>query len=206
MKILIADDHSIFREGIKSALSNFPIVSHLDEATNGKETLDKIKRNQYDLIILDISMPEINGLDILQRTKDMNIESKIVVMSFHSELHYAKRAIKLGAVGYIPKALSLNEIIAAIRKVSEGGKYVSPSLAENLAFSNDDAMPHQKLSDREYQVMLMMIEGKTLSEIADHLFITSKTVSTYRSRILQKMGMKTNSDIIIYGHKNKLLE
>ncbi len=206
MKILIADDHSIFREGIKSTLSNLPNVSHLDEATNGKETLDKIKRNQYDLIILDISMPEINGLDILQRTKDMNIESKIVVMSFHSELHYAKRAIKLGAVGYIPKALSLNEIIAAIKKVSEGGKYVSPSLAENLAFSNDDAMPHQKLSDREYQVMLMMIEGKTLSEIAAHLFITSKTVSTYRSRILQKMGMKTNADIIIYGHKNKLLE
>jgi len=209
MKILIADDHAIVREGVKLIVKTLPEVKQIDEAADGKEALSKLIKTHYDLAILDISMPEITGLDLLQQIKIHNIETRVLILSFHPQEQYAVRAFKLGAAGYLSKDSAFDEMAMAIRKIAAGGKYVSAAFAEKLLFnevSSTDQQLHESLSDREFQVMIMLAKGKSVSEIASIIFISDKTVATYRARIMEKMQMKKNAELTIYALRNKLIE
>ena len=209
MKILIADDHAIVREGVKLIVKTLPEVKQIDEAADGKEALAKLIKNHYDLAILDISMPEITGLDLLQQIKIHNIDTRVLMLSFHPQEQYAVRAFKLGAAGYLSKDSAFEEMGMAIRKIAAGGKYVSAAFAEKLLFnevSSTDQQLHESLSDREFQVMIMLAKGKSVSEIASIIFISDKTVATYRARIMETMQMKNNAELTIYALRNKLIE
>jgi DNA-binding NarL/FixJ family response regulator len=209
MKILIADDHAIVREGVKLIVKTLPEVKQIDEASDGKEALTKMIRNHYDLAILDISMPEITGLDLLQQLKLHNIQTRILMLSFHPQEQYAVRAFKLGASGYLSKDSAFDELAMAIRKIAAGGKYVSAAFAEKLLFnevSSTNQQLHESLSEREFQVMIMLAKGKSVTEIAAEIFISDKTVATYRSRIMEKMQMNKNAEVTIYALRNKLIE
>lgn len=207
MRILLADDHSILREGVKSMLSAFPGINAVDEAPTGQDALALARKHDYEIIFLDISLPDINGLEVLQRMKNAGKNCRVAILSLHPEEQYASRAFKMGAVGYISKNSGFDELTAAITKLLNGGKYVSPNYAEKLAFSDDNtsSLPHEKLSDRELQVMLLIAKGASLSEIAGKLCIADKTVSTYRSRILEKMFFTNNAELTIYAIKNGLI-
>jgi len=209
MKILIADDHAIVREGVKQIVKTLPEVTLIDEASEGNEALLKIKEVGYDLIILDISMPGMSGLDILQSISSRKINTRVLMLSLHPQEQYAIRAFKLGASGYLSKDSAFEELTTAIHKIAAGGKYVSSAFAEKLIFTESEQGAqnlHDPLSDREFQVMIMLAKGKTVLEIAKEIFISDKTVSTYRSRIMEKMGMKKNADLTLYAIKNNLIE
>jgi DNA-binding NarL/FixJ family response regulator len=209
MKILIADDHAIVREGVKLIVKTLPEVKQIDEASDGKEALSKMIKTKYDLAILDISMPEITGLDLLQQLKFHNIDTRILMLSFHPQEQYAVRAFKLGASGYLSKDSAFDEMAVAIRKIASGGKYVSAAFAEKLLFnevSSTNQQLHESLSDREFQVMIMLAKGRSVTEIAAEIFISDKTVATYRTRIMEKMQMKKNAELTIYSLRNKLIE
>ena len=206
MKILIADDHSVLREGLKCIVKEIPMVTTVEEAADGRQALTMIRENNYDLVILDISMPKLSGIDVLQSMKDSGVTCRSMVLSLYPEDVYASRAFKLGSVGYISKGSSLEEIRLAIQKVVSGGKYVSAELAEQLAFNDTElSLPHETLSSREFQVMMLLAKGKGLSDIASRICISDKTISTYRSRIMKKMKMNSNAELTIYAIKNKLL-
>jgi DNA-binding NarL/FixJ family response regulator len=209
MKILIADDHSIVREGVKQIVKTLPEVRQIDEASDGKEALLKISKTHYDLAILDISMPEMTGLDLLQHLKNNNIQTRVLILSFHPQEQYAVRAFKLGASGYLSKDSAFEELAMAIRKIAAGGKYVSAAFAEKLLFnevSSTNQQIHETLSEREFQVMIMLAKGRSVTEIAAEIFISDKTVATYRARIMEKMQMKKNAELTIYALRNKLIE
>ena len=208
IKILIADDHPIVRAGFKQVISDMPDMLVADEAGKGQEVLHLIGKKDYDLVLLDISMPGRSGLEILKDLKNEKPKLPVLILSIYPEEQYAIRALRAGASGYMTKASAPNELILAIRKISEGGKYISASLAEKLAYYLDgDAAkpPHETLSDREYQVMLMIASGKTVTEIANELCLSVKTISTYRTHILEKMKMKNNAEITLYAVQNKLV-
>jgi len=209
MKVLIADDHTIVREGLKQILKNMDGISIIDEATNGTNALLKIENNRYDLIIMDISMPGKNGIDILKILKTKKISANILILSVHPQEQYAIRAMRLGASGYLNKNTLYEELEIAINTILTGKKYISKQLAESLIFEKYDTqnkLPHEKLSEREFQVMLMLAKGKTVLEIAAELFISDKTVSTHRMRLLQKMRMKKNAELTLYAIRNELIE
>ncbi|MCL4482147.1 MAG: response regulator transcription factor [Bacteroidetes bacterium] len=209
MKILIADDHAIVREGVKQIVKTLPEVKQIDEASDGRDALSKLTNTNYDLAILDISMPEITGLDLLQHLKNQNIQTRVLILSFHPQEQYAVRAFKLGASGYLSKDSAFEELAMAIRKIAAGGKYVSAAFAEKLLFnevSNINLQLHESLSEREFQVMIMLAKGKSAAEIAAEIFISDKTVTTYRARIMEKMQMKKNAELTIYALRNKLIE
>jgi len=209
MKILIADDHAIVREGVKQIIKTIPEVTLVDEAVDGNDAFSKICSTKYDVVILDISMPGLSGLDVLQRMKDRNIETRVLIFSFYPQEQYAIRAFKLGASGYLSKDSAFEELATAIRKIAAGGKYVSAALAEKLIFQDsklDGKLPHEQLSEREFQVMILLAKGKSVMEIAEEIFISDKTVSTYRMRIMEKMNMKKNADLTMYAIKNNLIE
>ena len=209
IKILIADDHPIVRQGLKEIIEVTPDMMVGDEASNGQEALEKVRKNDFDVVLLDISMPGRSGLDILKELKSEKPELSVLILSMHPEEQYAVRVLKAGASGYLTKESAPDELIAAIRKTSKGRKYIPSSLAEKLALylEIDDERPlHETLSDREYEVMRMIASGKTISEIAKKLFLSVKTISTYRSRILEKMRMKSNAELIHYALKNRLVE
>lgn len=209
IKLLIADDHPIVREGLKQIIRNAPDIIISGEANDGIEVLSKIKKENYDVILLDISMPRKNGIEILNEIRKEKIKSRILILSIHPEEQYAMRALKAGAYGYLTKDSVPNELISAIRKVSMGEKYISLSLAEKLVDNlrvGLDKTPHEVLSNREYQVMLLLASGKSMQGIAKELFLSVKTVSTYKTRILKKMKMKNTFEIIYYAIKNKLIE
>ena len=206
MRVLLADDHSILREGVKSVLNALDQNTVVDEASKGQDAIAMARANQYDLILLDISLPDINGLEVLQRIKNSGSSASVAFLSLHPEGQYASRAFSMGAVGYINKNASFDELKGALEKLMKGGKYVSSSYAEKIAFGDDPAsLPHQKLSDRELQVMLHIAKGASLSEIADKLCIADKTVSTYRTRVMEKMHFKYNAEITIYAMKMGLI-
>lgn len=206
MDILIIDDHSVMRKGLQVVLKRFSQNIHIDEATIGIEALEKIQEKRYDLLILDITLPDVNGLEILQQLKDMGTNTRCVIYSLHPEEVFAKRAFKLGAVGYIHKGADIDEISKALQKVIDGGRYVSAGFAEKLAFYTDKAqLPHESLSGREFQIFLMMAVGKPVSEIAKKTFISVKTVSTYRCRILKKLNVGSNAELTMYAIKNSLI-
>jgi len=209
IRIMIADDHRIVREGLKQILAETPDMIVVDEASNGQEVLGKVWENDYDVVLLDISMPGRSGLDILKQLKNERPKLAVLVLSMYSEEQYAIRALRAGASGYMTKESAPDELIEAIRKVSTGRKYISPTVAEKLAVSleaNDERPAHENLSDREYQVMCMIASGKTIKTIADELSLSVKTVSTYRTRILEKMRMKNNAELTHYSIQNRLVE
>jgi two-component system invasion response regulator UvrY len=208
IKILIADDHTIVREGLKQIVAETADMMVADEASSGHEVLDKVWNNEYDVVVLDISMPGRDGVDILKQLKRHKPNLPVLVLSMHPEEQYAVRVLKAGAAGYLTKESAPDELITAIRKVSRGRKYVSSTLAEKLAFDldRDTEKPlHETLSDREYQVMCLIASGKRAKEIAEELYLSVKTVSTYRSRILEKMKMKNNAELTHYAIKHRLV-
>jgi two-component system invasion response regulator UvrY len=209
IKILIADDHPVVRKGLKEIIEETPDMAVRGEASTGHEVLEKVRKGDFDIVVLDISMPGGNGLDILKQLKSEKPELSVLVLSMYPEEQYAVRVLRAGASGYLTKESAPEELIAAIRKASKGGKYISSSLAEKLAFDLeiDAERPlHETLSDREYQVMRMLASGKTAKEIAKELFLSVKTISTYRSRILEKMKMKSSAELIHYAIKHRLVE
>ncbi len=209
IKIFIADDHAIVREGLKQIVAETTDMAVTDEADTGHEVLEKVSENDYDVLVLDITMPGLNGLDALKQLRTQRPDLPVLVLSIHPEEQYAVRVLRAGASGYLTKESAPDELISAIRKVSMGGKYVTPSLAEKLAADlvADGKKPlHETLSDREYQVLCMIASGKTVTEIAEELFLSEKTISTYRSRILEKMKMKTNAELIHYAIRHGLVE
>lgn len=209
IKIFIADDHAIVRKGLKQIISETPDMIVSEEADNGLEALDKISENNYDVILLDISMPGKNGLEILRLVKRKKPKLPVLMLSVHPEEQYAIRSLRAGASGYLTKESAPDELIAAIRKISKGGKFVNASLAEKLISELEiyvEKPSHEMLSDREYQVMCMSAMGKTLKEIAQELSLSIQTVSTYRTRILEKMKMNSIAEVIRYAVKHGLVE
>ena len=209
IKILIADDHAIVREGLKQIVADTSDMVVGGEAVNGQEVLEQVRKKDWDLILLDIAMPGRGGLDILKQLRSERPGLPVLMLSIYPEEQYAVRALKAGASGYLTKESAPEELIAAIRKVSQGKKYVSSSLAEKLAVyleTDTEKQVHEMLSDREYQVMLMIASGKTVKIIADELSLSVKTISTYRARTLEKMGMKNNAELTYYAVKQGLVD
>ncbi|MBN2134863.1 MAG: response regulator transcription factor [Acidobacteria bacterium] len=208
IKILIADDHPIFREGLRKIIGEIPGMEVTGEACNGQEVLSKLQTDNYDVVLLDISMPGRSGLDVLKQLKTEKPQLPVVILSVYPEEQYAIRSFKAGASAYLTKLEAANELIAALKKVLQGGKYVSSTLAEKMAFileNGTDKPLHEKLSDREYQVLLLIVSGKKTREIAQEMFLSPRTVGTYRMRILAKMNMKSNAELTRYAIMNHLL-
>jgi two-component system, NarL family, invasion response regulator UvrY len=208
IRILVADDHAVVRQGVVQILADVRDMLVKDEAQNGAETMDKVLKYEYDVVLLDISMPGRSGLEILEDIKAQRPKLAVLILSMHPEEQYAVRALRAGAAGYLTKASAPQELIGAIRKVAGGGKYVTASLAEKLADEleiDTQKLPHERLSNREHQVMLMLAGGKSVSDIADELCLSVKTISTYRTRIMAKMGMKKNAELTLYAVHNKLI-
>ena len=209
IKILIADDHPIVRQGLKQILSEEPDIEVVGEAQNSQEVLELVRKQHWDIVILDITMPGRGGLDVLKELKHERPKLPVLMLSVHPEDQYAVRALKAHASGYLTKDSAPEELVKAIRKILRGGKYISSTLAEKLAFdleTETDKPLHETLSDRESQVMLMIASGKTISQIAEELSLSVKTIGTYRTRILEKMKLKTNAELTHYVFKNKLIE
>jgi len=202
MRVLIADDHAVFRRGLKETIGEtFPKVS-FGEANSAQETLEHVRLHDWDIVILDISMPGKSGLDILNDLKRLRPKLPILLLSMHPEEQYARRALRSGASGYLTKESVPEELKLAVRKIVAGGRYVSASLAEKLANdlrSGVEVPVHELLSDREFQVLRMIASGKTVKEIAEEIDLSVKTVSTYRARILEKTGLRTTADLIRYA-------
>lgn len=208
-RILIADDHAVVREGLRQIIATQSDLAVAGEASTGPEVLSKIRSAAYDVVLLDLSMPGRSGLEILGDIKREFPDVRVLILSVHSEELYAVRALKAGASGYLTKESAPEQLVEAIRKVSRGGKYISPSLAERLAFAletDSNSVPHEKLSDREYQVFCMIASGKTVKQIAEELALSVPSVSTYRARILVKMNMKNNAEIARYAIRNGLVD
>lgn len=207
MRILIADDHSVVRKGLVQIISEIDDISEIDEAKDGYEALSKVKENDYDLLVLDISMPNKNGLDVLKDLKNLKLKLPVLVLSTYPEELFAVRAFKSGASGYLNKNSAPEELSNAIKIVMSGAKYISKALAEKIASNmGDDAnkLPHEKLSDRELNIFRLIAEGRTPTEIANELSLSKKTVSAHKSNILVKMNLKSAADITIYAMNNNL--
>jgi two-component system, NarL family, invasion response regulator UvrY len=208
MRILIADDHAIVRRGLKEILLEEYPSAFIGDASDAEELLKKVFHEQWDLIISDVSMPGRSGLDALKQIKQAFPKLPVLIMSIYSEDQYAVRAFRAGASGYFNKNSIHEELFKAVESVRKGKKYITPAVAEKLAeaFSTDGtAQPHQLLSDREFEVFKLLASGKTVSEIALQISLSSNTVSTYRSRILEKMNLHSNNELIRYALEQNLL-
>ncbi len=208
IRVLIADDHTVVRQGLKQILSSDALMEVAAEAANGNEVLSILESTRVDVLILDITMPGRNGLDVLKEVKRRQPRLPVLVLSMHPEDQFAIRMLRAGADGYITKESAPEELVVALRKVCSGGKYVSPQLAEKLAVFIEDkkgVSPHEKLSDREFEVLRMLALGKTVTEVADELLLSVKTVSTYRSRVLDKLQMSSNAELTRYALQNDLI-
>ncbi|MCK4262659.1 MAG: response regulator transcription factor [Dehalococcoidia bacterium] len=209
IRVLIADDHAVVREGLKQILAGTPDMVVADEARSGQEVLEKVRKSGFDVVVLDISMPGGSGLDVLKGLRGAKPGLSVLVLSVHPEEQYAVRVMRAGASGYVTKDSAPDELIAAIRKVSQGRKYVSPSLAERLASDlavDAEKPPHERLSDREYEVMCLIASGKSVTEIARQLTLSVKTISTYRSRVLKKTNMRSSAELTHYAIKQGLVD
>ena len=208
IRVLIADDHAVVREGLKGIVAQNDDMAVVGEAGTGHEVLEFLRSRECDVVLLDLSMPGKDGLDTLKELRLARPRLPVLILSVYPEDQYAVRLLRAGAAGYLTKESAPEELVAAIRKVSRHGRYVSATLAERLASlldSPDDRPPHERLSDREYRVMIMIASGKTVGEVADNLCLSVKTVSTYRARALEKLGMKTNAEFAFYAMKQGLL-
>jgi len=209
IRILIADDHAILRRGLKEILASELKDAIFDEAGNAQQVLAHIQSHAWDLVILDITMPGRSGLDLLRDLQQLRSELPVLILSMHPENQYAKRMLKAGAAGYMNKETAPKELVKAVRKVLAGGRYVSAELAEKLAadLSADAArLPHERLSNREFEVLRMIASGKTVSQIAEELHLSVTTVSTHRARILEKMGLTNNAELMRYALHDGLID
>jgi two-component system, NarL family, invasion response regulator UvrY len=209
MKILIADDHPIFRAGLKEALSKDPDVELVGEADDGRKVLELARKRRWDLVVLDLMMPGRDGLEVLQELRRERPKLPILILSAHPEDQLAIRLLKSGAAGFLSKNKAPEILLAAIRKIAGGGKYISDTLAEKVVLeweSNANEAPHVSLSNREYQVLRMVATGMSPKEIARALYLSVRTVSTYRARVLEKMKMKSDAELIRYALKHKIIE
>jgi DNA-binding NarL/FixJ family response regulator len=209
LKVLIADDHAIVRQGLRQILQDTHDKIVIDEAENGHEVLEMVSSSAYNIILLDISMPGRSGLDILKQIKQNNREQKVLIISIHPEEQYAIRALKAGADGYMTKGSSPDELITAIYSILGGEAYVTSTIAQRLVLDLKAArgrLPHEMLSDREHEVLCMIAEGKSIAQISAELSLSVKTISTYRTRLLEKMNMKNNMQLTRYAMEHKLLE
>ena len=209
MRVLIADDHAVFRRGLRETLGEVFKKVTFGEAKTAQETVEHVRRQDWEIVILDISMPGKSGLDILDDLKRLRPKLPILLLSMHPEEQFARRALKSGAAGYLTKDSIPEELKEAVRRILTGGRYVSATLAERLAFDlrkGADTPVHELLSDREFQVLRMIASGKTVKEIANEIALSVKTVSTYRARILLKTGMKTTAGLIRYALQTQLVD
>ena len=209
IRVLLADDHTIVRTGLREILADTGDIAVTGEATNGHEVLVSIRGQEYDVAVLDLSMPGRSGIELIKQVKAEQPKLRILVLSMHSEQQYAVRALKAGASGYLTKDSAADQLVAAIRRIARGGAYISPETAERLALDLSPAVeapPHTLLSDREYQVFEMIATGKSLTGIADRLKLSVKTVSTHKTRIMQKMGVHNQTDLIRYAIRHKLID
>jgi len=207
IKVLVADDHEIVRQGLKTIISEHSDLSIAGEAENGNQVLKIVKKTKVDVVLLDFDMPEKNGLDTLVELKALYPKLPVMILSIFPEDHYGTRFLKAGASGYLQKSSATNQLIDAIRKVFNGGKYISSALTDKLVTGlnkDKEQFLHESLTDREFQVFRLLATGKKLKEMADELCLSINTISTYRSRILQKMDMKSNADVIRYAIENGL--
>jgi len=206
MKIIIADDHAVVRKGLKQILMEMSGIKVVEEVDNGPALIEKITNDSFDFVVLDISMPGQSGLQALKEIKDRKPKLPVLILSIHPEEQYALRALKGGASGYITKDSAPEELVKAIQKIISGHKYITQSITDKLVDDFGDKLPHEQLSDREYEVFVMIAVGKTVTNIADELSLSVKTVSTYRSRIYDKMGMKSRTELTLYAIQNKLIK
>lgn len=209
IKLLIADDHALVREGLRQIFASTRDIVVVGEAATGHEVLEKIGHNHLDLLLLDMSMPGPSGGELIKRVKSGNSSLPVLVVSMHNEGLFVARAIKAGASGYLTKDSDPEMLLTAIRKVAGGGKFLDPTLAEEMVFGanrSDEKPLHELLSDREYQVFLMVVSGKSNQQIADELCLSIKTISTHKSRLMQKAGLHGNADLIRYALKHHLVE
>ena len=207
--VLIADDHAIVRQGLKQILSETEDLLVTGEADDGAEALNLARQQPWDVFLLDVSMPNRNGIDTLKQLKKEFPRLPVLILSMHPEEQYAVRALKAGASGYLTKQSAPELLVTAIRQVASGKKYLSPAVAQQLAEAisdNSDKSPHERITDREYQVLVMIAAGKTLTQIAEGLNLGVATVSTYRARLLEKMGLKSTAELIRYGLEHGLAE
>lgn len=209
LRVLVADDHTIVRKGLKELLTDSFKSIEVDEAASGIGVLKKIRKKDYDVLLLDISMPGRSGLDILKQIKCMKPKTHVLMLTVHTQEHYAIRALRAGASGYLTKNCTTEEMKKAVRRVAKGQKYIIPFLAEKLALNLNTqtrAALHETLSDREFQVMCMISSGKAVSQIAKALHLNVKTISTFRARILKKMNMENNAQLTHYAIQHSLNE
>jgi DNA-binding NarL/FixJ family response regulator len=208
IRILVADDHIVVRRGLKMILlEGFP-GAHIEEVGDAEDLIKQVMKAEWDVVISDLSMPGRSGLDALIQIKPMRPNLPILILSIHPEEQYAIRVLKAGASGYLSKDMAPDELVNAVQKVMLGKKYITPSIAEKLAsvFDQDQTkLPHETLSDREFDVLKMLATGKSVSEIAETLFLSVTTVSTYRARIITKMNLKNNAELTLYAIENKLI-
>ncbi len=209
LRILLVDDHTIVRDGLKQILGNHFPQALFGEGRNAREALAAIEKATWDVILLDITMPGQSGLDVLKQIKNMQPEAKVLVLTMHPEDQYAARVLKAGASGYLTKETASEEVVNALTKILAGGNYVSAAFSQTLLadlVNPTPKAPHETLSDREYQVLRMLASGKSSKDIGFDLGLSIKTVSTYRTRVLKKLSLKTNADIIRYALREKLVE
>jgi two-component system, NarL family, invasion response regulator UvrY len=208
-RVLVADDHPLLRNGLKQMLAAEPDLVFAGEAEDSEQVLEQVQRDCWDVVILDLSMPGRGGLDVLREIRRFRPSLPVLILSMHAEEQFAVRAIKAGASGYVSKMNGASEVVNAIRKVLTGKKYVSPNLAEALADALDNGAErpaHEVLSDREFQVMCKIASGKTVSQIATEVALSVKTISTYRSRVLEKMNMRSNAELTRYAIQQGLVD
>ncbi|MFN7087314.1 MAG: response regulator [Burkholderiales bacterium] len=209
IRVLITDDHAIVRHGLKKILADTDDMTVAGEADTGAQAITLVRKVPCDVVLLDISLPDRNGIEILKQIKKEYPKLPVLMLSMHTEHEFAVRALKAGASGYLTKQSAPMQLVAAIRHVAIGKKYITPSLAEevaNMLSGELDQPPHKMLSDREYQTLCLIASGKTLSGIASELLLSPKTVSVYRSRVLEKLRLRNNSEITRYAIKNHLVE
>ena len=207
IRIVIADDHTIVREGLKQMLSASADFSVVAEACNGQEVITRARELEFDVLLLDMSMPGRSGIELIRQVKSEKPRIRVLVLSMHEEEQYAVRSIRAGASGYLTKETASDQLVSAIRKVAAGGAFITPAVAEQLAIGampNAEGPLHSSLSDREFQVMSMLVSGKSITDIASELNLSVKTVSTHKTRLMQKMGMSNQADLIRYALDNNL--
>jgi two-component system invasion response regulator UvrY len=208
IRVLIVDDHDIVREGLKQIVSETTDVTVSDEARTGAEAIEKVRKKTYDVIVLDLNLPDRPGLDVLTNIRSVAPNAQVLILSMHQQASYASRALKAGASGYVSKDNAREHLATAIRKLAQGERFISPALAESLAFdlmNESGKTGHERLSDREFQVLCMIAQGKPPRDIASELNVSVKTIGTHRARILDKMRLKNNAEIVQYAIEHHLL-
>ncbi len=206
-RVLVADDHAIVREGLKRIIDGQDGIEIVGEATNGHEVLESVRAGGFDILLLDLSMPGKSGIELIKQVKDESPKLRVLVLTMHEEDQYAVRAIRAGASGYLTKESAPAQLVSAIRRLAEGRLYISPNVAEQLALDvrpRDDEAPHRQLSDREFEVFQHLVNGRSISDIASQLHLSVKTVSTHKTRILQKMSASSVADLVRYAIRHRI--